>query len=752
MNILKHIKYLQYIKILTISLILGFIILPINKAYSQIDNQAEIDSLDNQLQNAYASKLSNKEICKIINKIYIASSYSQPYLALEYAGQALQLASEEGDLALQAEWCEKMADIYFEQKVYYMAQDNYQLSYTNYNQLNMKKESANALLNLGETYFIQGIDDFAYTNYQQAETIFQEINDIDGLVRVKNKLGIVNMAMYQYDNAEKYFNQALELSLTIKDAELIAETYSYLADYHAQNEDYDNQKELLEQAINKYRIAGNKIGVADAYFSLGEMNFNNEDYIEANTNYQSAYSIYKDFGRLRNIVNVYNRQGKINYYQERYYNAQSFANDALKIADQNFWLDEKAEALQLLSDINNKLNKVDSAYYYLTRFSEVKDSIFQTKKAENFTELQMSLATKEKEKELALAEEKVIRNRFTSIIISIISVIGAIFMFFIIRNSIRIKKGNELLKLQNDEINNQKEEIQTQKEITEKANEEIRLRNKEIEAINLDITSSINYAGRIQNAMLPGIEFIKKHFSDGFVYFHPKEVVSGDFYWFSEVKMQRPPSLFRRKNETEDESNKLIIAVIDCTGHGVPGAFMSMLGDAFLNQIINVQKIIEPNLILNELHKLVRTTLQQETTENNDGMDAGICVIDKSLHILKYAGAKCPLLYIQDGEVFKINGDLKSIGGMQKENERLFTCNEVDISKPTTFYIYSDGYQDQFGGPNDRKFMAKHFRDMLTENYQLPGNQQNEVFYKIFKEWTRDNIQMDDTTIIGIKI
>jgi serine phosphatase RsbU (regulator of sigma subunit) len=252
--------------------------------------------------------------------------------------------------------------------------------------------------------------------------------------------------------------------------------------------------------------------------------------------------------------------------------------------------------------------------------------------------------------------------------------------------------------------------------------------------------------------MLPDQEFIKRHFEDGFIYFRPREVVSGDFYWFSEVKSLKPPTLFRRKGASEDEGSKLILSVIDCTGHGVPGAFMSMLGDAFLNQIVNLQKITQPAKILDELHNLVRTTLQQETTENNDGMDAAIIMIDRATQTMQYAGAKNPLIYIQDGKIEKVNGDLKSIGGIQKEDVRTFTCHEIDISKPTTIYIYSDGYQDQFGGDSGRKFMAKRFRELLVENANLPFAEQSNILYKRFVEWRGNTIQMDDTTILGVKV
>ncbi|MBO7141545.1 MAG: tetratricopeptide repeat protein [Bacteroidales bacterium] len=730
MTLINKLIHNQIIKTIKAAAIIIAMLLPLT-GFAQNSTEKKIDSLDIILQKSYASGASDREICNILSKLYNLSSISQPYLALEYAGQALQIANTNEDLSSQADWHQRIADIYFEQKVYYMAMENYLMAYTQFKQLDMKREMAYALLNIGRTYFIQSVDEVALSYYHQSETIFNEINDREGQARAKNNIGSVNLAMYQYDKAEINFAEALKISLETKDPQLIAETYRFLATLYEQNEDYENEAKMLEEAVTRFRIAGNKKDIADAYFAMGEMHYHTENYGRAYSDYQKAYNLYMDLDRFPDIASVYNRQGRINFMQGRYQLAKTMAQTSLSMSEANDWLTQKAEALLLLSDINSDLGKTDSAYIQLQRYTRVQDSLFEARKAESFSELQVSISTKEKEKELALAEEKLHRNKLVITIFVIIGLMAAVFMAYIISNSRKTKKVNEKLTSQNEEINNQKAEIERQ---------------------NLDIKSSINYAARIQNAMLPGTDFLKKHFSDGFVYFHPREAVSGDFYWFSEVKTERPPTLFRRKDVEEEEQGKIIIAVIDCTGHGVPGAFMSMLGDALLNQIVNFQKITQPDIILNELNKLVIATLQQDTSQNNDGMDAAICTIDKTTHQMQFAGAKSPLLYIQNGEVHKVNGDLKSIGGMQKGNERSFTCHTIDISTPTTFYIYSDGYQDQFGGTDGRKFMAKRFRDMLADNSDKPVETQSQILLDSFEDWKQDYIQMDDTTVIGVRI
>lgn len=731
MMLLKKLIYKHLFKGINIAAIVIAMIIPSLNAYSQTSNERKIDSLDIVLQNSYSNNASDKEICSLLSKLYNLSSISQPYLALEYAGQALQIATASNDKPSMALWQEKIADIYFDQKVYYMAMQNYLNAYTLYRELDSKREIAYALLNIGRTYFIQNVEDVAMSYYMQSDSIFTQINDRAGQARAKNNIGTVNLAMYQYEQAEINFDDALKISLETKEPQLIAETYKFLALLYDRNEEYEEEEKMLEHAVARFRIAGNKKEIANAYFALGEMHFHKQNYQTAYNNYQKAYNLYEELSMYHDIAAVFTRLGRINYLQEKYYVAQQMAQTSLSMSEMNGWLSTKAESLLLLSDVNSKLGKTDSAYTLLYRYTQVQDSVFEARKAESFSELQVSISTKETEKELAIAEAKLSRNKLIITIFVIIGVIGVGFMAFIIYNSRKTNKINQKLTSQNEEINHQKAEIERQ---------------------NIDIKSSINYAARIQNAMLPGTEFLKRHFSDGFVYFHPREAVSGDFYWFSEVKIERPPSLFRRKDADIDDDSKILLAVIDCTGHGVPGAFMSMLGDALLNQIVNFQKITQPDIILNELNKLVIATLQQDTSQNNDGMDAAICTIDKNTCTLQFAGAKSPLLYVQDNEVHKVNGDLKAIGGIQKGDQKNFTCHTIDISKPTTLYIYSDGYQDQFGGTEGRKFMAKRFREMLTNNANLPFEEQNKILLSTFNEWKNSYIQMDDTTVIGVKI
>ncbi|MBN8697444.1 MAG: SpoIIE family protein phosphatase [Bacteroidetes bacterium] len=265
--------------------------------------------------------------------------------------------------------------------------------------------------------------------------------------------------------------------------------------------------------------------------------------------------------------------------------------------------------------------------------------------------------------------------------------------------------------------------------------EKVEERTQELAQKNKDITSSIQYAKRIQLAILPPLEQIYKHFPESFVVYKPKDIVSGDFYWFG-VK-----------------NGKKIIATVDCTGHGVPGAFMSMIGHNLLNQIISENGITEPDLILNALHQGVQAALKQGTNvvDTSDGMDVALCSIDTQTNEVKYAGAYRPLYIVNGQEFKKIDADKNPIGGSQLDPDRKFTCHTIQLKRGDTLYMSSDGYADQFGGEKGKKFMVKRFNELLLsiqdKNMQTQANELEETF----NQWKGSYQQVDDILVIGIR-
>ncbi len=257
---------------------------------------------------------------------------------------------------------------------------------------------------------------------------------------------------------------------------------------------------------------------------------------------------------------------------------------------------------------------------------------------------------------------------------------------------------------------------------------------KEVDIKNKNIIASINYAHRIQEAMLPVQEKINAFFPENFILFQPRDIVSGDFYWFYH------------------KENIGILAVADCTGHGVPGAFMSMIGMSNLDKIVRDNAVISPEIILEKLHLNIRKSLKQAESSNRDGMDITIAVVNQKTKTLEFAGAKNPLIYFQEGKQFFIKGNRASIGGIQREKVRTFDKHTISFDVPTLIYMYSDGYIDQFGGAHRRKLMSKNFKDILDHIHMLPMDRQYVRLRDLHLKWRRQggNPQTDDIIVVGI--
>jgi len=264
---------------------------------------------------------------------------------------------------------------------------------------------------------------------------------------------------------------------------------------------------------------------------------------------------------------------------------------------------------------------------------------------------------------------------------------------------------------------------------------ELNQQKEAVEEQNKHIMDNINYARRIQEAFLPKEETIRKYIPDFFIFFQPRDVVSGDFYFVEEV------------------AGKVVVGAIDCTGHGVSGAFMTMLGNDILHNLVDNQLMTSPDLLLNELHKGVRQALKQHETENRDGMDAALLMIDQENKKVVYAGAKNPLIYIQNNELHIVKADKTPIGGEQREQERVFSKTVIDVALPTTFYLFSDGFQDQFGGEHNKKFSIARMKDLFLQIHEKPLPAQKEIIAQTFKNWhTQANEkQIDDVLIMGIR-
>ncbi len=339
---------------------------------------------------------------------------------------------------------------------------------------------------------------------------------------------------------------------------------------------------------------------------------------------------------------------------------------------------------------------------------------------------------------------------FTNIIITIMSLFNLwvsehIVNFFIVNNKLDLAnkdiiEKNEILNQQNEEITAQRDEIERQKEI--------------VEMVHKEVSESIDYAKRIQQSILPDREILGKRFSDYFVFFKPKDVVSGDFYWTAHIE------------------NHTIITAADCTGHGVPGAFMSMLGASFLREIVEKEYVTHTGVILRKLRKEIIKALKQKgkSGEQKDGMDMAIVSINHETNIVQFSGANNPLyivkgkkirveseaikLYEYDNpsefQLYEVKPDKMPIAIYEKMDN--FSTHEIQLEKGDRLYMFSDGFADQFGGPKGKKFKYKPFKKLIIDNAELTMDEQKAVLEKTFNSWKGNLEQVDDVVVVGIKI
>ncbi len=432
--------------------------------------------------------------------------------------------------------------------------------------------------------------------------------------------------------------------------------------------------------------------------------------------YKTAYWNYVEGGSPNIILTKLNDNSELANSSDLNQSSSSNDSDQIEFDSINNDLQAKNEEIDGASTLSNQdLNDLKEYISYLETILETSDVQFSKEAlGQDSTihrELKLKLTQLKDKVEVKELEVKAEKQKnfllWIAIGLIILILIPTILAFIFYRNNRKTKKLNVVLDQQNTEL--------------KKAYQHIH--------------SSVVYAQRIQQSILVKPEGIKQHFEDAFVFFRPKDIVSGDFYWFGQI------------------DNKLIITAVDCTGHGVPGAFMTMMGNSMLNEIVNERRITEPAKILSELHKKIHTALLASgNTSSNDGMDIALTCVDSKTKEVQFAGANNPLYFISNKEFKTIKGERSGLGGTKNDKELKFENHEIDISEIDRFYLVSDGFQDQFGGKENRKYMKKRFKNLLLDISEKPFDQQEQILDKELTDWKGKNDQTDDVLVIGIKL
>ena len=550
----------------------------------------------------------------------------------------------------------------------------------------------------------------------------ESARDTGEIAASMNNIGLIFYREKKLEKAVKYFKSTLTLlennKAFYKDyAALMLNAHNNLGlTYNAQNK--------KSEAIKEYQVSlkigkENNLEFNNSYTLqyLGEVLISIKEFDKALNKLNEALKISKKIGdkygenlALKNIAQVYYEQGK---YDNAIEILEEVSGYYKQIGDRN----QELGTYYDLSQNYYRDGQFKSAYDNLMLSYSLKDSIFHKDSEKALAEMETKYETAKKEKEILelnktkeLQQEKLDaeKKQRIGLIIGVILLLGL---------SISIFKSYSQKKKSNIEIEAQRDEANRQKAIVEEKNN--------------DILESISYAKRIQEAILPQNDLIKSTFKDSFVYYKPKDIVSGDFYWLYPV------------NE-----NEILFAAVDCTGHGVPGAFMSIIGNNGLNKAVQEASLTKPSEILDYLNSFVIKSLKQDSTHMKDGMDIALCHLNLKTNELQYAGAHNPLVLIRENEIIETKADRFSIGS----KEISFTNHAIEVKNNDSIFIYSDGFSDQFGGSDGKKFSSKRLKDMFVRISSLDSEAQYNQIDSIFRDWTKNEEQLDDICIVGVKI
>lgn len=548
-----------------------------------------------------------------------------------------------------------------------------------------KVEAAGSYLNIGIIHHDQQELDQALKYELQALALYEQTPDVARISNALLRIGNVYSDMKKDTVALTYFQRALGLAQQIQNDRLVAISLGNMAGVYSNWNDKEHALSLYWQALTMRRKIGDQNGESLLLNSIGDQYLNAEKY-------DSAYYFYKL---------SYDLADSIDYPDMLMSNSLGFA---------------KVYAAQ---------NKHAEAYEWYNKYHEMYEAINKEENSKEISRLNTMLEAEERTRDIErMAQQKIIddaalsqektKGWFLGIVLAIVAVL-AIFIFISNRKT---RRTNVILETQKTEIAGQKKIVEEQ---------------------HRDIVDSVNYALRIQQAVLPSRNDLKRIFPESFMIYKPRDIVSGDFWWIAE------------------KAGVKVVVVADCTGHGVPGAFMSLIGTSLLNEIIMEKSVTDPGIALNLLSEKVMKALHQneDRVSAQDGMDIALAVIDEKADLLMFAGANNSLYYTNiAGELHEIKGDRQPIG-FYVDKHQPFRVHTVSLADVTNIYMFTDGYADQFcgnaGTQFGKKFKYSRLKTTLGNVQNLNTLQQKEYLQRTFEEWKGNMFQVDDVMVLGIK-
>lgn len=604
---------------------------------------------------------------------------------------------------------------------------------------------------IGVNYWRKGDYDVALEYYMKSLKINEELFDTIGMAKCYNNIGVIHNAINNFEKARENQLIALELKKAIGNKRSISSSHNNLGvNYWKQAQsikDSIKRIELFNKALDSYQKSfelakeiDSERMIAFGYLNIGIVQIDLGKYEEAIDNCRKSLEIRNGIGDKYTIIEAHkffskaflkaslyyrktNKSNWLNYLDSALY----YANIAYKDAHAINALHLQIDIVSILQESYSVKGKYKEAIKYAEIFISLRDSMFKEEKTKAIQEVQVKYEIEKKEQEL-LAKDAIIKHQNTikNALLGGLVVILA-FIFFIVfaytqkrKANLKITQQNKRLVLLNEEVNSQKKEIESQRDQVIKQKKQL--------------TDSIEYAGLIQQALLPSNEILKNTFPEHFIFFQPRDEIGGDFYWIKNI------------------NQFTIIAAADSTGHGVPGAMLSILGIAILNELVRRKEIQTAAELLEKLRNEIKSSLQQDMNSRGikDGMDIAVCVIDNNTLEMQYSGANSPIYIVKNLEIEQIKPTENPIGVYFAEEA--FRNENIQLAKGNIVYMFTDGFMDQFGGDNGRKFYSKNFKSLLQKYSDKPMSEQQKFLGMTFNEWKRKHEQNDDVLVMGIKI
>ena len=657
--------------------VLYFFIFCLFGAFCFSQNKEQIEKLISEISSLKDDSVKVKKLNKL-GKLYSKSDYK---MALRSFQDALDLAEKIKYTKGQIIAYTGIADENWYQTNYDKAFKYYFKAYKTSDSIKNDEQVAIALYNLGWVACIlqHNYKDDIYLYKSLA--IFKRLKDTTGLLRIYNALGSYYSDKYNYLKHKNDFDSAVYYSKIGIDLGKKRKTYNAIAVF---------------------------------YMNLGDLFYGTEDFKSAKFYQSQAADIYVDKNDSFNLMFVKSRLAQTEIEFGNYKGAIDTLNKTLIYSKVNDIKDLEIDILSALANAHYKVGKFKEGFDYYKDYIKKKIELDKNTYSNNLASLENNFSLEKSEanvSQLKQANEiQELKNKKKSYFIFILVVIGGV----VIVVAFLLFRQNKLKQLTNIQLKEQNQIIFEKKQ---------------------EIDHSIQYAKGIQLAVLPELKELNEQFAESFVYYKPKDVVSGDFYWFGKV------------------DNDFYCLAADCTGHGVPGALMSIIGMDKIVQAIFEKKIIAPNKILSYLNVQIKNVLKQHSDASiqKDGMDIALLKFNNDLSEVEYSAANRPLYFVRDGKLIEYKADKTAIAGFTP-NEQEFTNRVISLQKNDCLFLSTDGYADQFGGPDGKKMMTRKLKDVLISVSRLTAGEQRIVLEKNFDDWKGSNEQVDDVLIIGVKI